>query len=169
MSWFTVLLELTGSLKDVFELFAHLLSGLVQFLRYLHIFATLFFRAGTTGTMLLMHLQGRDSGSALQEARCVLLVFMILSKLVVSMLFYPSRLYPCYLIQVGCIHVILSKLVVPILMPFQVHFSSPFFPAALLHIFPLHSQFSFQINNPFSYIFLNFVLNSHLILRLSPG
>jgi len=26
-------------------------------------------RAGTTGTMLLMHLQGRDSGSALQEAR----------------------------------------------------------------------------------------------------
>ena len=28
-------------------------------------------RAGTTGTMLLMHLQGRDSGSALQEARLV--------------------------------------------------------------------------------------------------
>ena len=29
-------------------------------------------RAGTTGTMLLMHLQGRDSGSALQEARLIL-------------------------------------------------------------------------------------------------
>ena len=28
-------------------------------------------RAGTTGTMLLMHLQGKDSGSALQEARLI--------------------------------------------------------------------------------------------------
>ena len=69
---------------------------LLKYLKYLHICATLYqsrhnnvdnrrrkianifgifenscIRAGTTGTMLLMHLQGRDSGSALQEARFV--------------------------------------------------------------------------------------------------
>ena len=104
-------------IANIFEIFSHFSTSLL-------------FRAGTTGSMLLMHLQGRDSGSAVQEARYVVAVFMITQAM------WEVGLYP--------------------------------FAFFLLHSCSV---------NPFSYMFLVFVVISntlfwpapHFILPQSPG
>ena len=51
-------------------------------------------RAGTTGTMLLMHLQGRDSGSALQEARLrmgLMIITMMMMMVAMMMMVYMTN------------------------------------------------------------------------------
>ena len=123
-------------------------------------------RAGTTGTMLLMHLQGRDSGSALQEARFVgfglfglipatlhVVVFLVLSNnhlvfLVLSMSMH--FLSPLHLSQCHSFH-----------FPFPPSFShscseDPFFDSlsfviadtTLFHIYAFITRLKRSIINP---------------------